>query len=1100
MNELSHYDSGPVMGNLKDFQRRTAEYVFQRLYLDDDCTHRFLVADEVGLGKTLVAKGIVAKTVEHLWDKCPRIDIVYMCSSGEIARQNLNRLRIPGVDSPTEATRLTLLPLVLDRLELQPGEEHRVNFVSLTPATSFQFGYSLGSAEERVVLYHLIDQAWGIAGRSAPFNILHGGMNRSWFESWVKEPERRDKLRQSALGRDFVDTLQKRPDLKERWDELCTLLPRRRESYGRIPDEIRWKVAAWIRDMRHTLAQECLKALEPDLIILDEFQRFKPLLSGTDAAAQLAHELFEYSDAPDADKTSPAAVRTLLLSATPYKMYTRAGDESGDDHYSDFLDTLEFLRRGESNPADLTRLVDDYRSALYEAGEAGDDVRLGETRDSLASELRRFMVRTERLATSEDRDGMLQILPTGPIAPSATDLGAYRGMQCLAREAKQPDVMEYWKSAPYLLSYLTNYKVHREITDRIAEDAAFAQLASTQLRAGNALSLNPEAIDAYEQIDPSHARTQWLAEETIEKGLWKLLWLPPTMPYYALAEPFKSVDMRPFTKRLVFSSWAVVPRAVASLLSYEAERRMLGVDPGWGKEPAVYTTRRQRRPLRFQVKEGTLDTASLWTLVYPSRFLADTVDPLVLGRLLGNGKLASALKLQIEAERILKPHLERMLDAYRDSIDPAARSVDWYWAAPILLDAIASPAATAEWFDWNRLASVFVEEAEATAEDGSRATRRAVDEVGRLLRGELKLGIPPKDLLAAVASTGLAGPAVCGLRSLLRVAPDLPPDELPVALDAAAAIAWGFRALFNGEEAISVVRGLAPRKTGAYWRRVLSYCLAGGIQPVLDEYAHLLRETTGNAESTPGTTIGDVSRVLAAAVSLGSAQLRPQSYDKNGRGKDIALRSLFALPFNDAGDTDQKADRLQRVREAFNSPFRPFVLITTSVGQEGLDFHSYCHSVVHWNLPGNPVDLEQREGRVHRYKGHAVRKNVARRHGQLGSSHVLEGEGPVPDPWRVAFDSASEGKSDAASDLVPYWIYPEVFTSKDARVVRQVPFSPLSRDADSYLRLTRSLAIYRMVFGQARQEDLVSYLLSKMGEGGSAERIAGMAPINLEPP
>jgi len=28
---------------------------------------------------------------------------------------------------------------------------------------------------------------------------------------------------------------------------------------------------------------------------------------------------------------------------------------------------------------------------------------------------------------------------------------------------------------------------------------------------------------------------------------------------------------------------------------------------------------------------------------------------------------------------------------------------------------------------------------------------------------------------------------------------------------------------------------------------------------------------------------------------------------------------------------------------------------------EGLDFHHYCHAIVHWNLPSNPVDLEQRE-------------------------------------------------------------------------------------------------------------------------------------------
>ena len=40
---------------LKPFQRRTVEHAFHRLFTAKDGTGRFLVADEVGLGKTLVA-------------------------------------------------------------------------------------------------------------------------------------------------------------------------------------------------------------------------------------------------------------------------------------------------------------------------------------------------------------------------------------------------------------------------------------------------------------------------------------------------------------------------------------------------------------------------------------------------------------------------------------------------------------------------------------------------------------------------------------------------------------------------------------------------------------------------------------------------------------------------------------------------------------------------------------------------------------------------------------------------------------------------------------------------------------------------------------
>jgi ERCC4-related helicase len=80
---------------------------------------------------------------------------------------------------------------------------------------------------------------------------------------------------------------------------------------------------------------------------------------------------------------------------------------------------------------------------------------------------------------------------------------------------------------------------------------------------------------------------------------------------------------------------------------------------------------------------------------------------------------------------------------------------------------------------------------------------------------------------------------------------------------------------------------------------------------------------------------------------------------------------------DDRAETEQSTVTSAHLRRAFNSPFWPFVLTSTSVGQEGLDFHLYCHAVVHWNLPSNPVDLEQREGRVHRFKGHAVRRNIA---------------------------------------------------------------------------------------------------------------------------
>ncbi|ALN15601.1 hypothetical protein [Acidipropionibacterium acidipropionici] len=55
----------------------------------------------------------------------------------------------------------------------------------------------------------------------------------------------------------------------------------------------------------------------------------------------------------------------------------------------------------------------------------------------------------------------------------------------------------------------------------------------------------------------------------------------------------------------------------------------------------------------------------------------------------------------------------------------------------------------------------------------------------------------------------------------------------------------------------------------------------------------------------------------------------------------------FALRYGDAVVTDQEEHRSEVVRTAFNSPFWPFVLATTSASQKGIDFHRYCRCVVH---------------------------------------------------------------------------------------------------------------------------------------------------------
>ena len=123
-----------VLGGLKPFQRRTAEYAFHRLYEAPNNTQRFLIADEVGLGKTLVAAGVAALAIDHLRAlDTPRIDIIYICSNQAIARQNIDRIKQRlAIDTKALAERITLLPYRLDSLA------QSVNLIALTPGHFLQ--------------------------------------------------------------------------------------------------------------------------------------------------------------------------------------------------------------------------------------------------------------------------------------------------------------------------------------------------------------------------------------------------------------------------------------------------------------------------------------------------------------------------------------------------------------------------------------------------------------------------------------------------------------------------------------------------------------------------------------------------------------------------------------------------------------------------------------------------------------------------------------------------------------------------------------------------------------------------------------------------
>ena len=71
----------------------------------------------------------------------------------------------------------------------------------------------------------------------------------------------------------------------------------------------------------------------------------------------------------------------------------------------------------------------------------------------------------------------------------------------------------------------------------------------------------------------------------------------------------------------------------------------------------------------------------------------------------------------------------------------------------------------------------------------------------------------------------------------------------------------------------------------------------------------------------------------------------------------------------------------------FNTPYRPEIMISTSVGQEGIDLHRECRHVIHHDLCWNPATIEQRTGRVDRIGSKVERERL---HAGVTNSPNLE--------------------------------------------------------------------------------------------------------------
>ena len=146
---------------VKDFQDETAKRIMSLFTDPERPRSRVLLADEVGLGKTIIAKKVLSLALD--WRRSLNDDffkVVYICSNINIAKQNIGKLDISDEFSVNES-RLSMQHLLIAEKEKSIKEKSKngempKQIIPLTPSTSFDFKSNCGLATERALIYELL--------------------------------------------------------------------------------------------------------------------------------------------------------------------------------------------------------------------------------------------------------------------------------------------------------------------------------------------------------------------------------------------------------------------------------------------------------------------------------------------------------------------------------------------------------------------------------------------------------------------------------------------------------------------------------------------------------------------------------------------------------------------------------------------------------------------------------------------------------------------------------------------------------------------------------------------------------------------------------
>lgn len=967
------------MTELAPFQRATVDAAARRL--SGDRPRRFLVADEVGLGKTVIARAVA----EQLKGRSKRFNVMYLCPSLEIAGQNR-----PKFVSLTGIEEKAYLPGG-DRLALVPGsppsEANGYRIFAFTPETSlpgWKPGPRTGRKAERCLIRSVLARYPDIEEAVLALDA---------------ERDARPLLEDTAAldGFTYVGIDRALRDVFACGDG---------EALG--PKVTGWLqrgdtgLAEFIARARSALALATLrsKTFRPDLVILDEFHRYadlilpRPVVGGKDIERERAavHRLLV-----DELTAGPEAPALLLLSATPYRLRRLDGEElHAVEHYRALIDLAGFLTDDQGARQQVEEAMRAYHDALLEPDPEKVRTSLRAAKQRIETILQPVVSRTERALVHEED---LFDRPATPVVVEPEDLRVFRhfAKAACAVDAKWAGwTPAMWSSIPYPTQTLHGYALWPKLRHATGQPALAGsgrgQLAHPQLRK--------------------------LAEIAGDPRQLTLPWQPPTAPWWRLEGPWSAAKRQP-GKTLLFSRWKAAPTAISALLSLQITGGMRKP----GSKPPV--------PL---LRPGGGEAGPLLGLFMQWPTLSHAIEPTKTG-----GGSIRAVRTKARDD------LRQFLEEKRITLTGKGKRATWLVACALERHLSRQ--------GFNRMKSAVL-----IANTGRGGL--AWDDI------EATTSISPGELLA-LADLLISSPGAIVARCARRHS--VPFDTAKEAR-AVFAFAWGRLRSYLGHRTFAdTILSASDRKR--YPDALCDAMLKGGFEAVLDEQMGIL----GQLGDAKGLQI--IDRLSASLMDRpGLVRLR--------RGKaDARIPVQAVVPFSGGEQrrtSKGKGGKLRSdgLRQAFNSPFWPHILCTTSVGQEGLDFHLWCRRLVHWDLPSDPVDFEQREGRIARYGSLAVRQSLASAHGRQALAEAKR-TSPFLGILRIAREQPAGG-----TGLERWWL---PANGRPESISFDWKFSLRSVRKE---RMLKDLLLYRLALGQPEPDAFVKMLRRIDADAAEARSLA----------